>query len=285
MINYSTLENIDIEKLHSTFVEAFSDYEVKLDMPISQLCQNIQRRGYVPKASICASDNDMLVGFLLNAIRQWDEKLTAYDTGTGVIKEYRNKGISSKMFLNALQSLKEMEVKQYLLEVIQSNTPAIHLYEKQGFKVSREYECFNLDKKLFTYTPTYEVEYINSITENDWIQLTKFWDFKPSWQNSIDSINTVSDTFVYSIVRINDAIVGYGIIDKKTGDIPQIAVDNKYRGRGIGTSIFAQLLLSTQSHNISVVNVDSQCTSLKNFLLELGFKVMLKQYEMVFEIS
>ena len=285
MINYNTLENIDIEKLHSTFVEAFSDYEVKLDMSISMLDQHLQKTGYTPKASICASDDDMLVGFLLNSIRQWDEKLTAYDTGTGVIKEYRNKGISSNMFLKALQSLKEMEIKQYLLEVIQSNTPAIQLYEKQGFKVSREFECFNLDKKLFTHKPTYEVEYIDSFTENDWIQLTEFWDFKPSWQNSIDSINTVPDTFTYSIVRINDAIVGYGIIDKKTGVIPQIAVDKKYRGIGIGTSIFAELLLSTQSHNISVVNVDSQCTSMKNFLLELGFKEMVKQYEMVFELS
>ena len=285
MINYSTLENIDIEKLHSAFVEAFSNYEVKLDLSISQLSQSLKRRGYAPKASICASDDDMLVGFLLNAIRQWNDKLTAYDTGTGVINEYRNKGISSNLFLNALQSLKEMEVKQYLLEVIKSNTPAINLYKKQGFKVSREFECFNLDKKLFTHTSTYEVEYIDSITENDWIQLTNFWDFKPSWQNSIDSISNVPDTFIYSILRINDAIVGYGIIDKKTGDIPQIAVDKKYRGRGIGTSILAKLLLSTQSHNISVVNVDSQCTSLKEFLLELGFKTMLKQYEMFLELS
>lgn len=55
--------------------------------------------------------------------------------------------------------------------------------------------------------------------------MTKFWDFKPSWQNSIDSSNAVSDTFIYSIVKVNDDIVGYGIIDKKTGAIPQIAVD------------------------------------------------------------
>lgn len=284
MINYSTLENIDIENLHSTFIEAFSDYEMKIDIPLSALYQNLQRTGYVAEASICASDDEMLVGFLLNSIRQWDDKLTAYDVGTGVIKEYRNKGISSNMFLNALQYMKEMEIKQYLLEVIQSNTSAVHLYQKQGFEVSREFECFSLDKKLFTRTSIHEVQYIDSITENDWMKLTKFWDFKPPWQNSIDSINAVSDTFIYSIVKVNDDIVGYGIIDKKTGAIPQIAVDKKYRGRGIGTSIFEKLLLSTDSHNISLVNVDSQCTSLKYFLLNSGFKQMLKQYEMVFEL-
>lgn len=114
--------------------------------------------------------------------------------------------------------------------------------------------------------------------------LVKFWDFKPSWQNSIESINAVSDTFIYSIVSINDIIVGYGIIDKKTGAIPQIAVDKNYRGRGIGTSIFADLLIRTESDNISIVNVDSQCTPMKDLLLNLGFKQILKQYEMVFKL-
>ncbi|MGL5755452.1 MAG: GNAT family N-acetyltransferase [Paraclostridium sp.] len=284
MINYSTLENVSVDKLHNTFVEAFSDYEVKIDIPILKLQQNLKKIGYVEKASICAVDKDKLVGLLLNGIRQWDGKLTAYDAGTGVIKEYRNKSISSNMFLNAVQLLKEMEVEQCLLEVIQSNASAVHLYKKQGFEVSREFECFNLDKKLFTYTPKHKVQHIDLIDDSDWIELTKFWDFKPSWQNSIDSINALSDTFIYSIVSINDIIVGYGIIDKKTGVIPQIAVDKKYRGRGIGTSIFADLLIRTESDNISIVNVDSQCIHMKDLLLNLGFKQILKQYEMVFKL-
>ncbi|MEG2788349.1 MAG: GNAT family N-acetyltransferase [Romboutsia sp.] len=284
MINYNTLENVSVDKLHNTLVEAFSDYEVKIDIPILKFQQNLKRIGYVEKASIYASDKDRLVGLLLNGIRQWDGKLTAYDAGTGVIKEYRNKSISSNMFLNTVQLLKEMEVEQCLLEVIQSNVSAVHLYKKQGFEVSREFECFNLDKKLFTYTPKHKVQHIDLIDENDWIELTRFWDFKPSWQNSIDSINALSDTFIYSIVSIDDIIVGYGIIDKKTGVIPQIAVDKKYRGRGIGTSIFADLLIRTESDNISIVNVDSQCISMKDLLLNLGFKQILKQYEMVFKL-
>ena len=281
MVNYDTLENVSIEKLHTTFTEAFSDYEVKIDIPILKLQQRLQRTGYLTEASIGASDNDVLVGFLLNSIREWDGKLTAYDTGTGVIKEYRNKGITSTMFVNVLKNLKEMEVKQYLLEVIQSNTSAVHLYKKQGFEVSREFECFNLDKKLFTCAPTHQVQHINEITEIDWIKLMSFWDFKPSWQNSVDSINAVSDEFICSIVSINDEIVGYGIIDKNTGDIPQIAVDKNYRGKGIGSSILADLLKNTESCSLNVVNVDSQCDSMKDFLLNLGFKLMIKQYEMI----
>lgn len=285
MINYKTLDNESIEKLHNTFKEAFSDYNIKIDIPFLKFVQRLQRTGYDPKVSIGAYNEEMLVGFLLNSIRKWDGKLTAYDTGTGVINEYRNKGISSNMFLNAIESLKEIKVEQYLLEVIQSNTAAVNLYKKEGFEVSREFDCFNLDKKTFTYKSTHTVQHIDAIDESYWLELMKFWDFKPSWQNSTDSISAVSDTFIYSIVSIDDKIAGYGIIDKITGDIPQIAVDKKYRGRGIGRSIVSDLLMSTESQSISVVNVDSQCNSMKDFLVNLGFKHMVKQYEMVFQLS
>ena len=188
------------------------------------------------------------------------------------------------MFLNVLKKLKEMEVEQYLLEVIQSNTSAVHLYKKQGFEVSREFECFNLEKKLFTCTPTHQVKHINDITEIDWVKLMSFWDFKPSWQNSIDSIKAVSDEFICSTVSIDDEIVGYGIIDKNTGDIPQVAVDKNYRGKGIGSSILADLVKNTESSSLNVVNIDSQCISVKDFLLNLGFNLVVKQYEMILKL-
>lgn len=284
MIIYNTFENMDIKNLHNTFLDAFSDYQVKMDLPLLKFQQMLLRRGYIPKASIGAFNNNILVGFVLNAIRQWNGKSTAYDTGTGVVKSHRTNGITTNMFLNGKQLLKEIGVEQYLLEVIQSNTSAVSLYEKQGFEIIRDFECYILDKNNFTSMPTYEVEHINSINENCFQELTNFLDFKPSWQNSIDSINAVSDNFLYSIVKMDDIIVGYGIIDKNTGDIPQIAVCKNYRCQGIGRTILADLLNSTKSCSISVLNVDSQCDSMKDFLVNLGFKQHVKQYEMVLKI-
>ncbi|AQR94508.1 GNAT family N-acetyltransferase [Clostridium saccharoperbutylacetonicum] len=281
MIIYNTVENIAIEKIHSTFIDAFSDYQVKMDLPLLKLQQMLKRRGYVAAASIGAFNDDaFLVGFLLNAIRPWNGKLSAYDTGTGVINSYRNNGITSNMFLSAKELIKEMGVEQYVLEVIQSNTPAVSLYKKQGFEILRDFECFILDKNRFKAMPKYKVQNIKIITESIWLELIKFWDFMPSWQNSIDSINAAADTFKYSIVSIEGTIVGYGIIDIITGDIPQIAVDKNHRGNGIGKSIFTDLLKSTEADSIKVLNVDSKSTAMKNFLLKLGFDQNVKQYEM-----
>ncbi|GAE01478.1 acetyltransferase [Clostridium botulinum B str. Osaka05] len=284
MFSYDTLENIGIETLHETFLNAFSDYQVKMDLPILKFQYMLQRRGYVAKASIGAFNDETLVGFVLNGVRNWDGKLTAYDTGTGVIETYRKQGITSNMLLNVRQLFKEMGVEQYLLEVIQSNTSALQLYKKQGFKILRDFECFHLDKNKYNPITTYKIEHVNMINSNDWRELTELWDFVPSWQNSIDSINAVSDAFIYSIVRLDDNIVGYGVIDKKTGDIPQIAVNKNYRRKGIARSIFADLIKNTESYNINVINVDGRYKSMKDFLLKLGFECGVSQYEMILKL-
>ena len=281
MFSYEILDRTSTETLHKTFLDAFSDYQVKMDLPIWKFKQMLQRRGYVPEMSIGAFKNEMLVGFVLNGFRNWNEKSTVYDLGTGVTAEYRRQGITSNMLLNIRKELKEKQVEQYLLEVIKSNTSAVELYKKQGFEIQREFQCFQLDKNKYNPITTYKVEHVDRINLR---QLTEFWDFKPSWQNSIDSISAIPEAFLYSIVRFDNTIVGYGIIDKRTGDIPQIAVNKHYRGKGIARSIITDLIENTESYKISVLNVDDESKCNKDFLIKLGFEHIVGQYEMLLKI-
>lgn len=281
MFNYKILDKTSIEILHKAFLDAFSDYQVKIDLPFWKFKQMLQRRGYVPEMSIGAFENERLVGFVLNGFRNWNGKSTVYDLGTGVIGDYRRQGITSNMLLNIKEVLKEKQVEQYLLEVIKSNTSAVQLYKKQGFEAQREFSCFQLDKNKYNSITACKVEHVDRINLE---QLTGFWDFRPSWQNSIDSINAVPEAFIYSIVQVDNTIIGYGIIDKKTGDIPQIAVDKDYRGRGIAKSIVTDMIKNTESYKISVINVDDQSKSTKDFLLKLGFEYSVGQYEMLLKI-
>lgn len=281
MFSYEILDRTSTETLHKTFLDAFSDYQVKMDLPIWKFKQMLQRRGYTPEMSIGAFKNEMLVGFVLNGFRNWNKKSTVYDLGTGVTTDYRRQGITSNMLLNIKEALKQKQVEQYLLEVIKSNTSAVELYKKQGFEIQREFQCFQLDKNKYNQITTHKVEHVDRINLR---QLTGFWDFKPSWQNSIDSISAIPEAFLYSIVRFDNTIVGYGIIDKKTGDIPQIAVNRDYRGNGIARSIMTDMIKNTESYKISVLNVDDQSKSTKDFLLELGFEYSVGQYEMLLKI-
>jgi ribosomal protein S18 acetylase RimI-like enzyme len=281
VIYYETLNETSPEKLHKAFLEAFFDYQVKSELPFWKFEQMLQRRGYNSEISIGAFENERLVGFVLNGLRSWNGKTTAYDLGTGVIPECRRQGITSDMLEHIKKLFKEKQVEQYLLEVIKSNTSAIQLYKKQGFIIQREFSCFELDKNKFIPLTTCNVEHVERVNLE---QLKEFWDFNPSWQNSIASINALPEAFIYSVVRFNNIIVGYGIIDKKTGDIPQIAVNKNYRGNGIARSIIIDLLKSTESHKICVLNVETQFKSIEKFLKKMGFEYRVGQYEMLLKL-
>lgn len=279
MIQYKTLEKVDIEILHNTFLNAFKDYQVNMEIPLSKFKEMLIIRGYNSEISMGAFENGELIGFVFNGLRKWNEKPTAYDTGTGVIREYRKQGITSNLMLNIKNLLKSKEIHQYLLEVIKTNTNALELYKKQGFEIVREFECFRLEKSMLEATMNYNISQ-QQISNYDLEQFLKFWDFSPSWQNSIDSITAKKDKYYCINVNLNDKVVGYGIIDTITGNIPQIAVHEDYRRRGIAKCIITELINNTDSNRISVLNVDKDST-LAKFLHDLNFEHFVDQYEMI----
>ena len=129
MYSYNTLENTPIDILHKAFILAFSDYQVEIDISISKFENMLLRRGYNPKISIGTFKEDDLIGFIYNGLRIWNNKKTIYDTGTGVIKEYRKHGITTTMFNNLKKELIKNNVEYYLLEVLKTNTVAFELYK------------------------------------------------------------------------------------------------------------------------------------------------------------
>ncbi|WP_330695028.1 GNAT family N-acetyltransferase [Lacrimispora sp.] len=135
MLDYKSLNKTSIETLHEAFRNAFSDYQVEMNLSIETFKQMLQRRGYAPEISIGAFENVRLVGFVLNGLRSFNGKTTVYDIGTGVIIDYRRQGVTSNMLLNVKEILKEKQIEQYLLEAIRSNASAIQLYKKEGFKI------------------------------------------------------------------------------------------------------------------------------------------------------
>lgn len=277
MILYRTLENVSSEDLHQAFLEAFSDYQVNMDLSFEKFEQMLQRRGYRSEISLGAFKDGRLVGFVFNGLRNWNGKKTAYDTGTGVIVESRRQGITSNMLFHIKKLLVEKQIEQYLLEVIITNESAFHLYQKQGFKIQREFSCFQLTKEKYIPITAFQVERVHQINLEP---LKDFWDFEPSWQNSIESINVNPDAFHYFVARLEEKIVGYGIIDKKTGDIPQIAVSKNHRKKGIGSSILTEMIKSTNSEKISILNVEK---TMEKFLIKMGFEYSVGQYEMLLE--
>jgi ribosomal protein S18 acetylase RimI-like enzyme len=280
----NTLAEIDKNALHKAFVAAFSDYQIKQDLAFSRFANFLIRRGFDPDLSIGAFSGGRLCGFVLNGCRIFQGISTLYDLGTGVIPEFRKQGISSQMFQRILCIIQGTEARRYLLEVLTPNVAAIELYRKQGFTISRNFACFKISKNSLSLQKNCQVETLRYPGDEFWTQASRFWNWNPSWQNSIDSIQTVVDDFHLCIVKSSGIFTGYGIIDKKTGDIPQLAVRNDSRNRGIGSSILAELIQHSESHEVFMSNIDASDDSMISFLQQLKFAHVVDQYEMILQL-
>lgn len=281
MYSYKSLKGIKLEVIYASFIEAFSDYQVKLDLSYENFKNMMVRRGLDLEFSMGAFKDDRLVGVILNGIRKWNGKTTIYDLGTGVILEHRKKGIIKNIFEKLIEICKDSNIEQYLLEVLQENIGAVNLYKGKGFQVTREFDCYFINKSNSNFNKNITLERIKSFSEDMWGVLKKYWNYNPSWQNSIDSIKANFNNFIYVIAKLEDKIVGYGIIEKTTGDIPQIAVSPQYRRQGIGKAIVYELMKSLDIERFKILNIDSRDLEMERFLLSIGGEKFTKQYEMI----
>ena len=284
MYIYATLENTSVQTLFLAFLQAFEDFPSTKNVSIESFQNMLPIRGYIPEISLGAFEksNHILAGFILNGFRTWNGKSTVYDILSGTVPSYRRQGIANTMFEKLRVSLRQKYAEQYLTEVKKENTTAIELYKKQGFEIRRGLSSFKLKKENHNKTTSaWKIEYFTEIKQNEWEQLKSFWEFQPSWQNSISSINAVKGIMNYALVCLDNNIIGYGVVNKNTGDIPQLAVHNDYRRNGIAGSIVSALFEKVAMNQLNISNVDDAYDGMKLFLLKLGFEKTISQYEIV----
>lgn len=278
---YHTLEQTDLQLIHRAFIEAFSDYSVAMAPPFESFERRMRRRGFAPTASVGAFDGEKLIGFSLTGLRQYGGIFTAYDIATGVVPEYRRHGVTGEIFIRERALLQKGHANRYLLEVIQTNQPALQLYRKQGFQIRRDFSCFRIDRSRLTPRAAYRAGQVDRIDPE---QAKVCWDFAPSWQNSSASVSAASEAFHCVVIRLSGETAGYGIVEKETGDIPQFGVNPKFRRAGVGASLFAALAENTTAQTIQVLNTETSQKAVGLFLTSLGFQCYVRQYEMMLTI-
>jgi len=281
------LSNISLEKIYKTFVEAFSDYHVKFTLSFDDFLFMMNRRGMNRDLSFGAFENERLLGFTLNGLGLWNGFLTAYDTGTGIIPDYRKKGLAKRIFHESLPVLRQNNIKQYLLEVLKQNKVAYELYIKLGFEVNREFDYYVFKKndiKNYAFAKCPNKIRIEETDEIDWAKAISFFDFEPSWQNSLEAIKRSFDSYFRIAAYKNEDLVGFGFLQKSNGDIPQIAVNKDFRRKGIGSAIFRKLIDINQIENFQIINTEKTDIGMKKFLEHFNIFPSGGQYEMILKL-
>jgi ribosomal protein S18 acetylase RimI-like enzyme len=276
------LKNTKIEIIYEAFISAFSDYEVKIHLTLTDFQNMFKTRSLRLEYSFGCFIDDKLIGFILCGFRDINGCKFLYDGGTGVNREYRRKSISDLLLTHLLDYCKQNNIMAFYLEVLENNSPAIELYKKHGFINTRKFNCFTANKEEIIRIPNRDYELNTDIEKFNQILLTPYSLYSPCWQNNIISIRNNFANYNYLSICYNNEIIAYGFIEKYRGDIPQIGLLDKWKDRGIEMILINYLSEKTYSGTIRFINVEEN-NYICNKLLEIGFNCFINQYEMKLE--
>jgi ribosomal protein S18 acetylase RimI-like enzyme len=254
-----TLDHDDFDAIFVAFGEAFSDYVIPFNPTREQLREMLTRRGWAPHLSVGIWDGARMVAFTLNGF----EHRAAYDSGTGVVPSHRRRGLAREMMDFVLPLLREAGAERYVLEVIESNAPALELYRGVGFRERRRLQCWSYATEVPSLEPimrgTMHPEYC---------------DVEPSWQNSMASIRRALDRF-----EVVGGADGYAVVFPSNGDLAQLAVHPAARRRGLGTRLLRDAA-TIAGKPLRIINVDDAAGHIAMFLDAVGARRTVRQVEM-----
>lgn len=111
----------------------FEGYFVPITFNVNAFLNIIRKDSTDLTASRVLLADDQPAGIALIARRGWTSRLAAM----GVVKEYRGAGAGSWFMQSLIEESLQRDDHEMLLEVIEQNDPAVHLYQKFGFKIMR----------------------------------------------------------------------------------------------------------------------------------------------------
>lgn len=274
------LKNSSIAELTNCFNASFANYMVPLQLTEEQLQQKFVNDHTVLEFSAGAYEGDTLVGFIFTGIDIRNGKKMGYNGGTGVLPEYRGRRLTAKMYDFLIPKLKKEGVKSCILEVIESNVPAIKTYENIGFKKVRELVSF----KGF---PNGEISVPHHIQISENFANLKitvdFCDFEASWQNSEAAVKRSQSNLNNFIIQEKEEPIAFIIFNPDNGRISQFGVSKDHRRKGYATILFKKVSQHLQ-RPLTLINIDRRSTASIDFLSGIGLEPFLTQLEMEMEL-
>ena len=237
------LSQDDLPELYQTFLEAFSDYSVRVtDNSEKWFPNRLTKNGVDFNLSVGAFDRGKMIGFTMAGVGEKNGVMCAFDAMTGIVKPHRGKGIARKMFEFMVPGLKKAGIREFWLEVLQNNEAAIKAYQNTGFSIVREFDCYTIAfNKLNLKMPGDKMIRIKVLDKMELGFYEGFLDWQPSWENSFASIIRIPDETVLLEARYGEARAGLLVYYPTLNWIMCLAVDKPYRRKGIATALLHQL--------------------------------------------
>jgi ribosomal protein S18 acetylase RimI-like enzyme len=264
------LDDTDFEVIMECFLLSFENYFVKMPTDYDFYAVRWKAAGVRFDLSYGMFDDDKLVGFIINAVDERQGHLTAYNSGTGVIPEYRGKRIVKAIYDYAIPDLIKNGITKCQLEVITENEKAIKSYEGIGFKKCRHYRYYG---GLIT------VEAQNNYNLKEVAFNAVNWKTLPnqesySWDNQYSSLE--KGNYKYFHVLVDEQVQSFFAMNPKNGTISQLEVLKE--APLTWNTLF--LAIHSIAKEVRISNIDDRLTDKIKAVESVGLKNTVNQFEM-----
>lgn len=283
-MEFHSLQHTPLVDIHAAFIDAFSEYEVPMELPLDRLQSMMHTRNYAAELSLGCFVDAQLVGFVLvGARRDGDGMLRTYDVATGVIRAYQNQRVGSHLLTQLLHTLPQAGAISFQLEVLEHNTAAQALYTKHGFTVTRALHCYRtMTLPAPVATPgTWQRVTADALADVD---ETVYSSFVPSWQQALASYRNMATACHVDTYTVAGQLVAYGIVEQATGAIMQIGIHPAQRDIMLVHALWARMAQTTNVPHLRMVNVEAN-SWLDAQLRALGWENFINQYEMAISFA
>jgi len=283
------LSKDDLPDVYATFVEAFADYAVDMRYNTEVgFAHRAVKNSVEFGSSVGVYDDGRMVGFTLVGVDDWHGTRCAFDAMTGIVKSHRGQGIAGRMFDAMLPKLKGAGVKEFWLEVLQSNAPAIKAYHRAGLRTVREFDCFQLTLEAISSNgQAAEAIEIQPVERADLPLYADYLDWQPSWENSLAGIGRIPDEVMLLGARCAGERAGLLVYYPTLNWIMCLAVDRPYRRKGVASALLSALKKRAGDRvpMVKMIGVDHADSGMLQFLKQAGFEVYTALYEMRLDLA
>lgn len=273
-MNIKSLQRTSIEELVNCLLVCFEGYPVQMPSDLSYWKKRFIMARVDYDLSYGMFHEGRLVGFIVNGIDQVDEIKIAFNTGTGVIPQFRGAGIVDKLYAHAIPGFIEKEITDCRLEVITTNERAIKVYERIGFARQRLLKCFRGELSV----PSCGAQVREVELEGILLKQVK-GSFSYSWDNVEKSIWLGKEIYKACEVYVDGHTAGYFIINPGTGYIAQLELYPHASWDSILNALWSV------SRYVKINNVDERRVDLLDALTNAGLENHIDQYEMDIRIG
>lgn len=205
MVSFKRLNECKLDEVVQVWNEGFTGYFFDATMTVEMFLNRLVLEGLSPTLSIAAYQGDRPVGIVLNGIRHIQGSKIAWNGGTGVIEEYRGKGISRALMDHTLQLYRDEHVQLASLEAISENEKAIRLYKRKGYETVDHILYMSTDRTLPELIDAGGADYAyHHGTPHDVKEYAAIIPWQSQWENFRRDGETV-------LVHENERLIGYAL--------------------------------------------------------------------------